>query len=45
MTIQELAEKEFPIKSWEERQAGTWCRQLYYMGAEAVFDIIDTNLR
>ena len=44
MTIKEMAEKEFPIKSFEERHAGDYCRQLYCMGANAVLEEIYKEL-
>lgn len=36
-----MAEKEFPIKSWEDRQAGNTCRRIYCMGANAVLKEIE----
>ena len=45
MTIEEMAEKEFPIKSWEEKHAGNTCRRIYCMGANAVLEEIEKELR
>ena len=44
MSIQEMSEKEFPIKSWEEIRAGNNCRRIYCMGANAVLEEIEAVL-
>ena len=41
MTIEEMAEKEFPIKSWNEYFAANDCRRVYCMGANAVLREIE----
>lgn len=44
MTIEEMAEKEFPIKSWNEYFAANDCRRVYCMGANAVLREIEMTL-
>ena len=39
--IEEMAEKAFPTKSWEEERSAYWCRKIYCMGANAVLEKIE----
>ena len=42
--IEEMAEKAFPTKSWEEERSAYWCRKIYCMGANAVLKEIENIL-
>jgi hypothetical protein len=42
--IEEMAEKAFPTKSWEEQRSAYWCRKIYCMGANAVLEEIERTM-
>ena len=46
--LEEMAEKEVPIRAWDDDITTDWCRQIYCLGANAVLKEIEplvTTLR
>lgn len=39
--IEEMAEKEVPIRAWDDNIITDWCRQIYCLGANAVLKEIE----
>ena len=42
--IEEMAEKEVPIRVWDDNITTDWCRQIYCLGANAVLREIENIL-
>lgn len=42
--IEEMAEKEVPIRAWDDNITIDWCRQIYCLGANAVLREIENVL-